>query len=55
MVDLAMRVSELLRNRGVVESIVTTPRQQYRDDRLVSLLGCRGLSKCGPLNTVGGM
>ena len=49
MVGLAMRVSELLGNRGVVVSIATTPRRQYGDDRLVSLLGSRGLIDCGPL------
>ena len=49
MVGLAMRVSKLLRDRGVVVGIATTPRRQYGDDRLVSLLGCRGSSNCGPL------
>jgi len=47
MVGLAMRVSELLGNRGVVVSIATTPRRQYGDDRLVSLLGCCGLTDGG--------
>ena len=47
MLGLAMRVSELLRDRGVVVGIATTPQRQYGDDRLVSLLGCCGLIDCG--------
>ena len=44
-----MRISELIPNRGVVVSIAITPRRQYGDDRLVSLLGSRGSSNCGLL------
>ena len=49
MVGLAMRVSNLLRDRGVVVGIATTPRRQYDDDRLVSLLECYGPLNCWPM------
>ena len=37
------------RDRGVVESIAITPRWQYGDDRLVSLLECYGPLNCWPV------
>ena len=44
-----MRISELIRNRGVVVGIATTPLRQYGDDRLVSLLECYGPLNCWPV------
>jgi len=50
-----MRISELIRNRGVVVGIATTPRRQHCQCGLVSLLTCHELLHCRPLNNVGAM